>query len=100
MVVDEDAVPVKDAVRGACEMLGYDVFQVANEGKMVCVVPAEQANAALGACKANKYGVDAAIIGEVCEKPEDRGPRVSLRTGFGALRIMDMLVGEQLPRIC
>ena len=50
--------------------------------------------------KANKYGVDAAIIGEVCEKPEDRGPRVSLRTGFGALRIMDMLVGEQLPRIC
>lgn len=99
-VVEEDAVPVKDAVRGACEMLGYDVYQVANEGKMVCVVPAEQADAALKAMQNNVYGVDAAIIGEVVEKPEDRSSRVSIRTGFGALRIMDMLVGEQLPRIC
>ncbi len=99
-IVDEGAVPVKDAVLGACEMLGYDVYQVANEGKMVCVVPAEQADAALAAMKANKYGVDAAIIGEVVETPEERNPRVSIRTGFGALRIMDMLVGEQLPRIC
>lgn len=99
-VVEEDAIPVKDAVRGACEMLGYDVYQVANEGKMVCVVPADQADAALAAMRANKYGADAAIIGEVVEKPADRDSRVSLRTGFGALRIMDMLVGEQLPRIC
>ena len=99
-IVDEGAVPVKDAVLGACEMLGYDVYQVANEGKMVCVAPAEQADAALAAMKANKYGVDAAIIGEVVETPEERDPRVSIRTGFGALRIMDMLVGEQLPRIC
>ena len=99
-VVDEDAIPVKDAVRGACEMLGYDVYQVANEGKMVCVVPADQADAALAAMRANQYGADAAIIGEVVEKPADRDPRVSLRTGFGSLRIMDMLVGEQLPRIC
>ena len=99
-IVDEGAVPVKDAVLGACEMLGYDVYQVANEGKMVCVVPAEQADAALASMKANKYGVDAAIIGEVVETPEERDPRVSIRTGFGALRIMDMLVGEQLPRIC
>lgn len=99
-VVEEDAIPVKDAVRGACEMLGYDVYQVANEGKMVCVVTADQAQAALEAMKRSPYGADAAIIGEVVEKPEDRAPRVSLRTGFGALRIMDMLVGEQLPRIC
>lgn len=99
-IVDEGAVPVKDAVLGACEMLGYDVYQVANEGKMVCVVPAEQADAALDAMRANKYGADAAIIGEVVETPEERDPRVSIRTGFGALRIMDMLVGEQLPRIC
>lgn len=99
-VVDEEAVPVKDAVRGACEMLGYDIFQVANEGKMVCVVASEEADAALAAMKANKYGKDAAIIGEVVAKPEDRASRVSLRTGFGSLRIMDMLVGEQLPRIC
>lgn len=99
-IVEEGAVPVKDAVLGACEMLGYDVYQVANEGKMVCVVPAEQAEAALAAMRANKYGTDAAIIGEVMETPEERDPRVSIRTGFGALRIMDMLVGEQLPRIC
>lgn len=99
-IVDEGSVPVKPAVEGACEMLGYDVYQVANEGKMVCVVPADQAEAALAAMKANKYGVDAALIGEVVEKPADRDPRVSIRTGFGALRIMDMLVGEQLPRIC
>lgn len=99
-IVEEGAVPVKDAVLGACEMLGYDVYQVANEGKMVCVVPAEQAEAALAAMRANKYGADAAIIGEVVETPEERDPRVSIRTGFGALRIMDMLVGEQLPRIC
>lgn len=99
-IVEEDAVPVKDAVLGACEMLGYDVYQVANEGKMVCVVPAEQAEAALAAMRANKYGADAAIIGDVVETPEERDPRVSIRTGFGALRIMDMLVGEQLPRIC
>ena len=99
-IVKEGAVPVKDAVLGACEMLGYDVYQVANEGKMVCVVPAEQAEAALAAMRANKYGADAAIIGEVVETPEERDPRVSIRTGFGALRIMDMLVGEQLPRIC
>lgn len=99
-IVEEDAVPVKDAVLGACEMLGYDVYQVANEGKMVCVVPAEQAEAALAAMRANKHGADAAIIGEVVETPEERDPRVSIRTGFGALRIMDMLVGEQLPRIC
>lgn len=99
-IVEEGAVPVKNAVLGACEMLGYDVYQVANEGKMVCVVPAEQAEAALAAMRANKYGTDAAIIGEVVETPEERDPRVSIRTGFGALRIMDMLVGEQLPRIC
>lgn len=100
MVVDEMNVPVKDAVRGACEMLGYDVFQVANEGKMVCVVPAEESELALEAMRANEYGTDAAIIGEVLPCPDDRSPRVSIRTGFGSMRILDMLVGEQLPRIC
>ena len=64
------------------------------------VVAAEQADAALAAMKANPYGKDAAIIGEVVATPEDRGPRVSLRTPIGSLRIMDVLVGEQLPRIC
>ena len=76
IVVEEDAVPVRDAVLGACEMLGYDVLQVANEGKMVCVVPADQADAALAAMRANRYGADAAIIGEVAEAQPERGPKV------------------------
>lgn len=94
--IDEDAVPVHDQVRGACEMLGYDVFQVANEGKMICVVDASAADMALAAMRENKYGHDAAIIGEVAEGDG----HVYLRTGFGSERILDMLVGEQLPRIC
>ena len=97
ITVDETAVPVRDQVRGACEMLGYDVFQVANEGKMVAVVPAAQAEAALAAMKSAPYGADAAIIGSVAESPAGK---VYVRTAFGATRIMDMLVGEQLPRIC
>ena len=100
ILVHEEAIPVKPAVQGACELLGYDVYQVANEGKMVCVVAADQAEAALAAMRATKYGADAAIIGEVSEANPDRGPRVTLRTAFGGTRILDMLVGEQLPRIC
>ena len=100
MLVKEADVPVKDAVLGACDMLGYDVMQVANEGKMVCVVPADQAEAALAAMHANKYGVDAAIVGEVAEMVSERGPKVYLETPLGSKRILDMLVGEQLPRIC
>ncbi len=98
--VDEASVPVKDAVRGACEMLGYDVFQVANEGKMVCVVPADQAEDALAALRSDVYGQDAAIIGEVSASTKGRGNKVFLRTAFGSMRVLDMLVGEQLPRIC
>lgn len=100
ITVDEDAIPVKDAVLGACEMLGYDVMQVANEGKMVCVVAADEAEAALAAMRKSPYGDDAAIIGRVTEADPARGPKVFLRTAFGSTRILDMLVGEQLPRIC
>lgn len=102
IVVDEDAVPVRPQVRAACEMLGYDPLQVANEGKMVAVVPADQADSALAAMRASRYGEDAAIIGEVCELPDAPGARadVRVRTGWGSTRILDMLVGEQLPRIC
>jgi hydrogenase expression/formation protein HypE len=97
ITVEETAVPVKPQVRGASEMLGYDVFQVANEGKMVAIVPAEQAEAALAAMKASPYGADAAIIGEAAA---EHPGKVYVHTSFGATRIMDMLVGEQLPRIC
>jgi hydrogenase expression/formation protein HypE len=97
ITVVEDSVPVHEQVRGASEMLGYDVYQVANEGKMVAVVPPEQADAALAAMLGSKYGEDAAVIGTVAEGPAGR---VYVATTFGARRIMDMLVGEQLPRIC
>ena len=98
--VDEEAIPVRDAVRGACDMLGYDPLQVANEGKMVCVVPADQAQAALAAMHGSPYGRDATIIGTVSPARADRGPKVYIRNAFGGRRILDMLVGEQLPRIC
>ena len=100
MEVDEDAVPVRPDVQAACEMLGYDVLQVANEGKMVAVVPAEQADAALSAMRAARYGENAAVIGRVLPLAEGARPAVRVRTGWGATRILDMLVGEQLPRIC
>ncbi|MBQ6452809.1 MAG: hydrogenase expression/formation protein HypE [Coriobacteriales bacterium] len=94
--IQEDAVPVHEQVMGACDMLGYDVFQVANEGKMICVVPADEAQAALAAMQASPYGQEAAIVGEVREGTG----KAFLRTAFGAVRVLDMLVGEQLPRIC
>ena len=93
MEVDED-------VQAACEMLGYDVLQVANEGKMVAVVPAEQADAALAAMRSARYGENAAIIGRVVPLGSSARPAVRVRTGWGSTRILDMLVGEQLPRIC
>jgi len=97
ITVEETSVPVADQVRGACEMLGYDVYQVANEGKMIAVVPAEQAEAALAAMRGAPYGEKAAIIGTV---EQDSPGKAYVRTSFGSTRIMDMLVGEQLPRIC
>ena len=98
--IDEESIPVRDAVRGACDMLGYDPLQVANEGKMVCVVAADQAKAALEAMQASPYGANAAIIGRVGPVDERRGPAVFVRNAFGGRRVLDMLVGEQLPRIC
>ena len=73
---------------------------MANEGKMVCVVAPDQAQAALEAMRANPYGHDAAIIGEVVPAKEGGGPSVFVRNAFGGRRVLDMLVGEQLPRIC
>ena len=97
--IDEASVPVRPDVSAACEMLGYDPLQVANEGKMVAMVPAEEADAALAAMRANRYGAQAAIIGSV-HTAEETGSRVVVRTPWGSTRILDMLVGEQLPRIC
>ena len=81
-------------------MLGLDVCHVANEGKYVVVLPKEEAKAALLAAKLNKYGEDAAIIGVVEEADENAGPKVYVKTPYSTKRILDMLVSEQLPRIC
>lgn len=95
--LDEDAIPVRAPVRGACEVLGIDPLYVANEGKLVAVVPGDEAEAALAALRLHPLGRKAVRIGEVvAEHPG----LVALRTGLGAERIVDMPVGEQLPRIC
>ncbi len=97
VVLDEAALPVKQVVTGACDLLGIDPLYVANEGKVVVVVPEESADVALAAMQAHPSGVDAAIIGEVVDDPVGI---VVLRTSFGSTRIVDMLVGDPLPRIC
>jgi hydrogenase expression/formation protein HypE len=95
--IREPDLPVRDVVRGACEMLGLDPLFLANEGVLVAVVPAAHLPDVLAAIRANPAGRDASVIGEVTEGP--RG-MVIMQTGFGGERIVDMLVGEQLPRIC
>ena len=97
IVLDEAALPIDAAVVGACDLLGIDPLYVANEGKVVVVVPPEEADAALAAMRAHPFGVAAARIGEVRAEPESL---VVLLTTFGGTRIVDMLVGDPLPRIC
>jgi hydrogenase expression/formation protein HypE len=95
--INEDSIPVREEVKGACEILGLDPLYVANEGKLVAIVSSELADTVVVRMRGNRYGTDACIIGEVKAEP---GGIVSMRTGFGGTRIVDMLVGEQLPRIC
>lgn len=97
VILDEGAVPVLPAVHGASEILGIDVMTVANEGKFLAFVAPEAAEDALAALRAAPGGEDAALIGEVAEEPAGM---VLVRTGFGGTRIMDMLIGDPLPRIC
>lgn len=99
ITINEVEVPLRREVKSACEMLGYDVFQVANEGKMIAIVPPDQADAALSAMRANKYGKESAIIGYV-DEVSSLAPKVYVQTEFKTRRILDKLVGEQLPRIC
>ncbi len=94
---EERKLPVLDSVRSACELLGLDPLYVANEGKLVAIAPQEHAEALLAAMHAHPLGRDAAIIGRVTA--ENPGV-VTARTGIGATRLVDMQVGEQLPRIC
>ncbi|HYZ09129.1 MAG TPA: hydrogenase expression/formation protein HypE [Pseudonocardiaceae bacterium] len=97
VVVDEAAVPMRTEVRGASEILGIDPLYVACEGRMITIVDGAQADAALAALRSHPLGADAAIIGEVKADPPTL---VLLRTEFGGTRIVDMLIGDPLPRIC
>jgi hydrogenase expression/formation protein HypE len=97
VAIDEAAVPVRDGVKGACELLGLDPLYVANEGKLVAVAAPDAAPAVLAAMRAHEYGRDAAIVGEVTA---EAAPAVVLRSIVRGTRILPMLAGEQLPRIC
>jgi hydrogenase expression/formation protein HypE len=97
IVLDEPAIPIPGPVRAACEMLGFDPFHVANEGVCVAIVPAGSEEAALAAIRSVPEGAEAALIGRVVA---DHPGMVTIRTLVGSERIVDMLIGEQLPRIC
>jgi hydrogenase expression/formation protein HypE len=93
----ETAIPVRDEVRGACELLGLDPLYVANEGKLIAIVPGDMADRLLAVMRAHPLGRDAALIGTVVE---DGHHFVQMETAFGGNRVVDWLAGEQLPRIC
>ncbi len=97
MELIEDDMPIRDEVRGACEILGLDPLYVANEGKLLAICAEEDAEKLLATMKAHPLGEQAAIIGTVVE---DKNSFVQLRTGFGGSRVVDWIAGEQLPRIC
>ena len=97
VVLEETHIPVWDEVKGACEILGLDPLYVANEGKCLAIVAPEAAEAVLEAMRSHPLGKEAAIIGQVVE---DHPGTVILRSQVGGKRMVDMLSGEQLPRIC
>jgi hydrogenase expression/formation protein HypE len=97
VVVEEDAIPVRPDVRGACELLGIDPLYVACEGRMVVVVSADVADEALSALRSHPLGAGAALVGRIKDDPPGL---VLLKTAFGGTRIVDLLVGDPLPRIC
>ncbi|MFM8322302.1 MAG: hydrogenase expression/formation protein HypE [Chloroflexota bacterium] len=97
ITLDEGAAPLRPEVAAACEALGFDPLYVANEGKLIVILPQEQAEAALQALRGHPYGAQAALVGRVTAAPAGR---VLMRTRLGSTRIVDRLAGELLPRIC
>ncbi|MDY6785465.1 MAG: hydrogenase expression/formation protein HypE [Cyanobacteriota bacterium] len=95
--IEEAALPIREEVKGMCELLGLEALYLANEGKLVVVVPSSRTEAVLGAMRSHPAGTETQVIGEVLPSPPGV---VLLQTGLGSDRIVDMLVGEQLPRIC
>jgi len=95
--LDEKTIPVHPEVASACEMLGFDPLYIANEGKLVAFVAKEDAEVVLKAMRSTRYGEDAVIIGQVTAEPKGRA---LLKTAIGSTRVVDMLAGEMLPRIC
>ncbi|MCA9481621.1 MAG: hydrogenase expression/formation protein HypE, partial [Nitrospira sp.] len=100
MQVEETRIPISEAVRGACEMLGLDPLYVANEGRFVLILPQNQVQTALNILKQHQVSHQAAVIGQVLPLLESRTPFIHLSTPFQTVRILDVLSGEQLPRIC
>ena len=97
ILLEENKIPVREEVRGVCDILGFDVLELANEGKIIAIVPAESAEKILSVMRKNIYGKDSAIIGEIVENSPGK---VGLQTNFGGVRIVDMPVGNLVPRIC
>jgi hydrogenase expression/formation protein HypE len=97
VILDEETLPVRPVVQGACDLLGIDPVYVACEGKFTAIVPADEADAALAALRAHPLGRDACVIGEIRDEPAGV---VALRNAFGGTRIVGLLVGDPLPRIC
>jgi hydrogenase expression/formation protein HypE len=97
MVIEEEKVPVRESVRGICELLGLDPLYLANEGKLVAICPPDDAGHVLEVMKGHHLGRDGEIIGKVTEQ---NPKRVILHTLIGGHRILDMLTGGQYPRIC
>jgi hydrogenase expression/formation protein HypE len=97
ILIEEDSIPVREEIQGACEILGFDPLYVANEGKLVIFVPEKHANKCLGVMKEHRHGKDSAVIGKVLSIGKNI---VKLKSKIGTTRILDMLSGEQLPRIC
>ncbi len=97
ITLEEAALPVRPEVAAACEMLGFDPLYIANEGRVLALAPRSEADRLLAAMRANQYGQEAVIIGEVSAGPAGR---VLMKTPYGSTRVVDMLAGEMLPRIC
>jgi len=97
IAIDEGSIPVREDVQGACEILGFDPLYVANEGRFICILPSSEVERALRIMRAHPLGAEARFIGQVTEDPSGL---VTMRSRIGASRVVDMLSGEQLPRIC